>query len=78
MNRNLTPKQYLIHNARNLPYHQVLINPDWQVNGMARIVVVKQMPSGKFIPGVFLLDTFCMGLKTASGNLQSQKWKYVN
>jgi hypothetical protein len=31
--------------------------------GFVSIIVMRKMPSGKFIIGSYLLDTYCLGLK---------------
>lgn len=39
--------------------------PDWQESGMAHVIVTRVRPSGNLVMAVFLVDTFCLGVKDA-------------
>jgi hypothetical protein len=61
-------KNSLIKRARDFPIFECLINPQWQELGLARILISRRQPNGKFIIGVFLVDIFCRGLKNTFCN----------
>ncbi len=63
MTNKISPKKYIISKARNLPFHECLIDEDWQEKGLASIVISKKMPSGNYIIAIFLVDVFCLGVK---------------
>ena len=63
MQKQLTPKKYIMTKARKLPFGECLINDNWQEQGMASILVSRQMPSSKLIVGMYNIDVFCLGLK---------------
>lgn len=57
----LTPKKYIETKARQLPMEKCLMNI---TGGLVSILVIRKMPSGKFIVGYYLVDIFCLGLKS--------------
>ena len=60
----ISPKRYIIENARKLPIVKTYIYPDeWQEGGMANIVVARQHSSGKITAGFFLVDLLLKGVK---------------
>lgn len=59
----LSPKKYIITKGRKLPFYECFINGNWQDSGLATIVICKEMPSGKFIIALYMVDIFCLGLK---------------
>jgi hypothetical protein len=61
----LSPEKYIINKGSLLPFHECLVNQDWNETGMAVVVISKKMPSGKLIVGSYLLDAYCLGLKDA-------------
>ena len=61
--QSLSPKKYIINKSAKLPYHECLINEEWEESGMASIFISKKMPSGKYIIGLYMVDIFCLGLK---------------
>ncbi len=64
-NRNpkLSPQNYIRQKVRNLPIEVCYITPDWDVKGMAKIVVVRTHKNGNKTLGIFLIDLFCLGIK---------------
>lgn len=58
----LSPKKKILM-CRDFPIHECLINPSWKEEGLANITISRQQPDGSIIAGVFLVDTFCLGLK---------------
>ena len=59
----LSPQKYIITKSRSLPWGKCYISDSWSIMGMASIIMTRVMPSGKLIVGIYLVDTFCMGLK---------------
>ena len=59
----ISPKKYIIEAARKVPVFECLINEGWQEGGMAQIMVARQKQHGNLIVGVYIVDTFCLGLK---------------
>ena len=60
---NLSPTTYIKTKSRSLPWGKCYINDNWQLMGMAVIVLSRVQPSGKLIIGVYIVDTKCLGLK---------------
>ncbi len=58
----------IIKNARELPIHECLINPQWKEEGMASILISRKQPTGNLAFGVFMVDIFCLGLKNTFCN----------
>lgn len=56
-------KNSLVKRAREFPIHECLINPQWQEQGIATILISRRQPNGKLVFGVFIVDVFCLGLK---------------
>lgn len=58
----------IIKNARDLPIHECLIHPQWQEQGLATILISRKQPNGNLAFGVFMVDVFCLGLKSTFCN----------
>ncbi|MDE5871246.1 MAG: DUF1186 family protein [Muribaculaceae bacterium] len=61
----ISPERYMRERVRNLPIGKCYINPDWQENGMAHVIVTRNRAGGNIVYGSFLIDTFCLGVKDA-------------
>ncbi|MEX0967640.1 MAG: hypothetical protein WD077_10405 [Bacteroidia bacterium] len=61
--------KYLKQKSRSLPVHDCLVTANWPETGLATCLISRQMPGGNFIFAIFLLDTFCLGVKNAMYNL---------
>jgi hypothetical protein len=61
--QHLSPGNYVRTKARNLPLAECLITPDWQNCGEVNIIVARRHTSGSYTLGVYLVDTYCLGLK---------------
>lgn len=75
-NQKMSPAKYIIQKVRDLDYYECLINEEWEQSGLATVTVCKQMPSGKFIIGLYLIDVFCLGLKNTLYKFNSDKYDY--
>ena len=51
--------------AARYPIHQCLSNVAVFAGGMGTVIVSRLAPNGDIVMGMFLLDTFCLGVKTA-------------
>ena len=62
----LSPFNYIKTKARSLPWGKCYINDNWKLSGMATIMMSRMMAgSDKHIVGIYLIDTFCLGLKNS-------------
>ena len=73
----LRPKQKL-RQARRYPIHECLINPSWQEQGLATILISRRQPDDHLAFGVFLVDIFCLGLKNTFANVDFSESRYVS
>ena len=63
----LTPLQLISRNPRHL---QCMLSTDWQQRGLASLFVFGTAMDGRHAMSVFLIDTWCIGLKDAWGRKQ--------
>ena len=68
----------IIKNARELPVHECLINPQWKEEGMASILISRKQIDGKLAFGTFMVDIFCLGLKNTFCNANMTLDEYEN
>jgi hypothetical protein len=68
----------IIKNARELPVHECLINPQWKEEGMAPILISRKQTDGKLAFGTFMVDIFCLGLKNTFCNANISLNEYEN
>ena len=61
-------KIHRIRHADDYPVEACYLNANWKEQGLARIVVTRSQENGKTMLGVFLVDTFCLGVKNAFCN----------
>lgn len=66
--QKLTPERYIKERARKLPFGKCYVNKNWQKEGVAEVVVTRNRTDGNLVLGVYLVDTFCMGVKVAFCN----------
>jgi len=62
----MSPERFIREKARTLPIGKCYITPDWEESGIAQIIVSRIRPSGNLVIGIFLVDTFCIGVKDAT------------
>lgn len=72
----VSPEKYIQTKARSLPLNECLINPDWQVSGLATILISRLQPSGNLTIGVYLVDVFCLGLKNTHHYFNETEYIY--
>ena len=61
----ISPERYMRERVRNLPIGKCYINPGWQEDGLAHIIVTRNRAGGNLVYASFLVDTFCLGIKDA-------------
>jgi hypothetical protein len=79
----LTPSspQAIIRRARTYPIFECLISDNWQKKdnmGLVEVLVARQQPDGDICFGVYLVDTFCLGLKNTFANAGFSRSRYQN
>jgi len=57
-----------VRSARGLPIHECLINPSWRQRGLAQILISRRQPDANLLFGVYLVDVWCLGLKSTFCN----------
>ena len=63
MTVQFNPEFYIKTRARSLDIYECYCNKDWQMCGMANILVVRRHPQGTYTLGMYLVDTYCLGVK---------------
>lgn len=61
----ISPDRYMKERVRNLPIGKCYINPDWEEQGLAHIILTRNRAGGQLVYVSLLLDTFCLGVKDA-------------
>ena len=65
--QNMSPRQYIQSGrARTLEIFECLVSADWQEAGMCTVIVARQHKTGNITWGMYLLDTYCLGVKDTS------------
>jgi hypothetical protein len=63
----MSPKKYIVQKVRNFPFHEALVQESYYgEEGIATVLLSRKEPSGKITLAIFLVDTFCLGIKNAS------------
>jgi hypothetical protein len=61
-------KKYLITNGRKLPIQRCFIGTNEDEYGLDQCMIIRKQPSGLFSIAVFLVDTYCLGVKNVIVN----------
>lgn len=65
-----TDPYYILEHASEHPLVECLIRKDWEDDGLATILIIRRhLETGKFLFCMFMIDTFCLGLKDVFYNL---------
>ena len=59
----ISPEKYIRLHARELPIYKCYMPQEGSAQGMSEIVVSRKRPNGKILFGVYLIDTYCLGVK---------------
>ena len=62
----MSPERFMREKVRTLPIGKCYITPDWEESGISQIIISRVRPSGNLSVGIFLVDTFCIGVKDAT------------
>lgn len=62
----MSPERFMREKARTLPIGKCYITPAWKESGISQIIISRVRPSGNLVIGIFLVDTFCVGVKDAA------------
>ena len=72
----LSPANYIKQAARKVPIYECLINEGWEEGGMAQIFVARKKQHGNIILGIYVVDTFCLGLKNTMFQHNISEYEY--
>jgi len=75
---NTVSLQSTIRNARSYPLLECLISPDWDKEsiGLVQVLVARQQPNGEICFGLYLIDTYCLGLKNTLAKVNVSRSVY--
>ncbi|MBL7815897.1 MAG: hypothetical protein JNL70_12855 [Saprospiraceae bacterium] len=75
--QQMSPKNYILTGrARKLPIAECWISPNWEGSGLSTIAVARRHNSGNMTLGIYLLDTFCLGLKNTNVLFNQADYEY--
>ncbi len=74
--KTLSPKNYLKERVRNLEIGKCFVTKEWQENGLANVIITRLHKGGTYTIGIYLVDTFCLGVKDASYRFSMDKLDY--
>jgi hypothetical protein len=63
-----SPKKYITANGRKLPIERCFIATNSDEFGIDQCMILRKQPSGLFSMGLFLVDTYCLGIKNVIVN----------
>ncbi len=74
MKPNLTnPARFIEKHGRTLKLYECLMDI---TQGLASVVVSRRVPEGGFIAAFYLVDIYCLGLKSTGAKYFEEKWQY--
>lgn len=65
----ISPKKFLAEKANTTPIYKCYITSNWEEVGEAQIIIARKRGNGKLCVASFLVDTWCMGVKDAFGDV---------
>ncbi len=73
----MSPTKYITSGrARLLPILECWISPNWKEAGFGTVAVARKHSTGNITFGVYLLDTFCLGLKDTYAVFSKPEFEY--
>lgn len=69
----MSDKRFISEKARSLPLYGCYVTEEWEQNGMAHVIVARERGNGNLCVGMFLCDTWCLGVKDTYGNVNITK-----
>lgn len=76
--KSTSPQRFMREQVRKLPIGRCFITPDWHQSGIAQIYVSRVKPDGNIVLGIFLVDTFCAGVKDTKYFVNISKSEFDN
>lgn len=64
--RALSPERFMKEKSRKLPLYKCYITKGWKEAGESNVFVARRRPNGNIAFGLFLVDTYCLGVKDAA------------
>jgi hypothetical protein len=72
----LSPENYIRQKARNLTIAECLITPKWEEAGECNILVARKHSNGNYTIGIYLIDTYCLGVKDTGYRFNMDQYEY--
>ncbi|MEE1022386.1 MAG: hypothetical protein U0L83_04550 [Muribaculaceae bacterium] len=69
----ISDRRFITEKARTLPLHRCYVSNEWEKHGMAHVIVARERGYGNLCVGMYLCDTWCMGIKDAYGIINISK-----
>jgi len=73
----LSPENYIRQKAQTLPIAECFITPKWQDCGECNVLVARQHTNGNYTIGIYLIDTYCLGVKNAGYRFNISEYEYT-
>lgn len=74
----MSPERFMREKVRSLPIGKCFITPKWQETGLCQILVSRIRPHGNLAFSLFLVDTFCIGVKDAAFDVNVTPEEFSN
>ena len=74
--KKITPEEYIRKKVRNLPIGDCYMTADWKDCGEPMALVTRLHPQGTFTVGIYIVDTYCLGVKDSVWYFSLDKFKY--
>ena len=71
-----SPNKYIREKGRSLPIVACWVQEDWEKKGLTYVLVVRQHKTGNYTVGVFLVDTYCLGVKDSLFRFHMDEQEY--
>lgn len=75
--QQLTPEKYIRTKGRNLPVVECVIAEEWNELGRTPVVVARQHVSGNYTVGLYIIDTWCRGVKDSHYRFNIDEFEYA-
>ncbi|MDE7412801.1 MAG: hypothetical protein K2N05_03285 [Muribaculaceae bacterium] len=72
----ISDKRFIMEKARSLPIYRCYVTEDWEKTGMAQVIIARERANGNLCVGMYLCDTWCLGVKDAYGMVNITKEEF--
>jgi len=72
----LSPSNYIKTKARNLPIYECRVQPGWENDKLAQVLVARTHTNGNITAAVYLVDLLCVGIKDTTYLFNHTKTDY--